>query len=71
MKSKEAEKQIKPKYFSGLKQEINRKYGKEVEVLIPDIAIKETGRNTTDLVKCTQKYNELMIDKDSEEYRYE
>jgi hypothetical protein fulcA4_09993 len=49
-------KQTKPNYFNGLKQEINRKYGKKVEVLIPNIDIKGTGRNTTDLVKYTQKY---------------
>ena len=49
-------KQTEPNYFNGLKQEINRKYGKKVEVLIPNIDIKGTGRNTTDLVKYTQKY---------------
>ena len=49
-------KQTEPNYFNGLKQDINRKYGKKVEVLIPNIDIKGTGRNTTDLVKYTQKY---------------
>lgn len=49
-------KQTEPNYFNGLKQEINRKYGKKVEVLIPNIDIKGTGRNTIDLVKYTQKY---------------
>ena len=49
-------KQTEPNYFNGLKQDINRKYGKKVEVLIPNIDIKGTGRNTTDLVKYTQKF---------------
>ena len=49
-------KQTEPNYFNGLKQEINKKYGKKVGVLIPNIDIKGTGRNTTDLVKYTQKY---------------
>ena len=47
-------KQTEPNYFNGLKQEINRKYGKKVEILISNIDIKGTGRNTTDLVKYTQ-----------------
>ena len=49
-------KQTEPNYFKGLKRKINEKYGNKVDVLIPNIEVKGTGRNTTDLVKHTQKY---------------
>lgn len=48
-------KQTEPNYFNGLKQEINKKYGNKVDVLIPNIDVKGTGMNTTSLVKYTQK----------------
>ena len=49
-------KQTEPNYFKGLKKKINDKYGRKVDVLIPEIDIKGTGRNTTDLVNYTDKY---------------
>ena len=49
-------KKTEPNYFNGLKKKINEKYGNKVDVLIPNIEIKGTGRNTTDLVKYAQKY---------------
>ncbi len=49
-------KETEPNYFNGLKRQINEKYGNKVDVLIPNIEIKGTGRNTTDLVKYTQKF---------------
>ena len=49
-------KETEPNYFNGLKRKINEKYGNKVDVLIPSIEVKGTGRNTTDLVKHTQKY---------------
>ncbi len=45
-----------PNYFKGLKKKINDKYGRKVDVLIPEIDIKGTGKNTTDLVNYTDKY---------------
>lgn len=36
-------KQTEPNYFNGLKQEINKKYGNKVDVLIPNIDVKGTG----------------------------
>ena len=49
-------KKTEPNYFNGLKKQINEKYGSKVDVLIPNIEVKGTGRNTTDLVKYTQKF---------------
>ena len=49
-------KKTEPNYFKGLKKRINDKYGRKVDVLIPEIDIKGTGRNTTDLVNYTDKY---------------
>ena len=49
-------KQTEPNYFNGLKQEINKKFGNKVDVIIPSIDVKGTGRNTTDLVKYTDKF---------------
>ena len=49
-------KKTEPNYFNGLKKEINKRYGKKVDVLIPDIEIKGMGKNTEDLIKYTQKY---------------
>ena len=50
--------QIIPFRFSKhpLKNQINDKYGNKVDVLIPEIDIKGTGRNTTDLVNYTNKF---------------
>lgn len=49
-------KQTEPNYFNGLRKKINEKYGSKVDVLIPSIEVKGTGRNTTDLVNYTDKY---------------
>lgn len=49
-------KKTEPNYFNGLKKQINEKYGNKVDVLIPNIEVKGTGKNTTDLVKYTQKF---------------
>lgn len=49
-------KQTEPNYFNGLKKIINEKYGNKVDVLIPNIEIKGTGKNTTDLVNYTTKF---------------
>lgn len=49
-------KQTEPNYFNGLKRKINEQFGNKVDVLIPSIEIRGTGRNTTDLVKYTEKY---------------
>lgn len=49
-------KQTEPNYFNGLRKKINEKYGNKVDVLIPSIEIKGTGKNTTDLVNYTDKY---------------
>ena len=53
-------KKTEPNYFNGLKKKINEKYGNKVDVLIPNIEVKGTGRNTTDLVKYTQKICQLL-----------
>ena len=49
-------KQTEPNYFNGLKKKINEKYGNKVDVLIPSIEVKGTGKNTTDLVNHTDKF---------------
>ena len=49
-------KQTEPNYFNGLKKRINEKYGNKVDVLIPSIEVKGTGKNTTDLVSYTGKF---------------
>ena len=49
-------KKTEPNYFNGLKKKINERYGNKVDILIPNIEIKGTGRNTIDLVKYTKKY---------------
>ena len=49
-------KKTEPNYFDGLKKQINNKYGNKVDVLIPKIEIKGTGKNTTNLVEYTQKF---------------
>lgn len=49
-------KQTEPNYFNGLRKKINEKYGSKVDVLIPSIEVKGTGKNTTDLVNYTDKY---------------
>ena len=46
-------KQTEPNYFNGLRKKINEKYGSKVDVLIPSIEVKGTGKNTTDLVNYT------------------
>ena len=50
------EKQTETNYFNGLRKKINEKYGSKVDVLNPSIEVKGTGKNTTDLVKYTDKY---------------
>ena len=49
-------KQTEPNYFNGLKKKINEKYGNKVDVLIPSIEVKGTGKNTIDLVNYTDKF---------------
>jgi hypothetical protein len=49
-------KQTEPNYFNGLRRKINEKYGNKVDVLIPNIEVKGTGRNTLDLVRYTEKF---------------
>ena len=49
-------KQTEPNYFNGLKKKINEKYANKVDVLIPSIEVKGTGKNTTDLVNHTDKF---------------
>lgn len=49
-------KQTESNYFNGLKKKINEKYGNKVDVLIPSIEVKGTGKNTTDLVNHTDKF---------------
>jgi len=49
-------KQTEPNYFNGLKKKINEKYANKVDVLIPSIEVKGTGKNTTDLVNYTDKF---------------
>ncbi|HIQ93971.1 TPA: RloB domain-containing protein [Candidatus Ventrenecus stercoripullorum] len=50
------ERKRKPNYFNELKKKINEKFGNKVNVLMPNIEVKGTRRNTVDLVKYTQKY---------------
>ena len=69
-------KQTEPNYFKGLKEEINKKYGDKVEVLIPNIDIKGTGMNTTSLVIYTQRivnysnkvYGQVWVVFDKDDY---
>lgn len=69
-------KQTEPNYFNALKQEINKKYGNKVDVLIPNIDVKGTGLNTTSLVKYTQKiinyshkiYGQVWVIFDKDDY---
>ena len=42
-------KKTEPNYFNGLRKKIKEKYGDKVDVLIPSIEVKGTGRNTIDL----------------------
>ena len=39
-----------------MKKKINEKYSNKVDVLITNIEVKGTGRNTTDLVNYTNKF---------------
>ena len=72
-------KQTEPNYFNGLKQEINKKYGNKVEVLIPNIDVKGTGMKTTSLVKYTQRiinyshkiYGQVWVVFDKDDYNDE
>ena len=65
-----------PNYFNGLKKKINEKYGNKVDVLLPDIEVKGTGKNTTDLVRYTsqfvnysnKKYGKVWIVFDKDDY---
>lgn len=69
-------KKTEPNYFNGLKKQINENYGNKVDVLIPKIEIKGTGKNTTDLVKYTQKsvnyankvYGQVWVVFDKDDY---
>ena len=49
-------KKTEPNYFNGLRKKIKEKYGDKVDVLIPSIEVKGTGRNTIDLINYTQSY---------------
>lgn len=70
-------KETEPNYFNGLKQLINSKYGDRVDVLISEINIKGTGKNTNDLVNYTErfvnqagkKYGKVWIVFDKDDYR--
>ena len=70
-------KETEPNYFNGLKQLINSKYGDKVDVLIPSISVKGTGKNTTDLVNYTErfvnqagkKYGKVWIVFDKDDYK--
>ena len=72
-------KQTEPNYFNGLKQEINQKYGKKVEVHIPSIEVKGTGLNTESLIKYTEKvvnqtakiYGQVWVVFDKDDYKDE
>ncbi len=65
-----------PNYFNGLKKQINERYGNKVDVLIPNIEVKGTGKNTIDLVKYTEKfvnyaskiYKEVWVVFDKDDY---
>lgn len=70
-------KETEPNYFNGLKQLINSKYGDKVDVLIPGISVKGTGKNTVDLVNYTErfvnqagkKYGKVWIVFDKDDYK--
>ena len=72
-------KKTEPKYFNGLKRKINEKYGNKVDVLIPNIDVKDTGLNTTSLVKYTQEkvnhankvYGQVWVVFDKDDYNDE
>ena len=72
-------KQTEPNYFEGLKKKINERYGNRVDVLIPDIQVKGTGRNTTSLVEYTERkvnhaakmYGEIWVVFDKDDYKDE
>lgn len=49
-------KQTEPNYFNCLKKKINEKYGSKIDVLVPNIEVKGTGKNTADLVRYTSKF---------------
>ena len=69
-------KKTEPNYFNGLKKKINEKYGNKVDVLIPNIEVKGTGKNTTKLLKYTQKtvnhankvYGQVWVVFDKDDY---
>ena len=69
-------KQTEPNYFNVLKKKINEKYGNKVDVLIPSIEVKGTGKNTTDLVNYTDKfvkysnkrYGQVLVVFDKDDY---
>jgi len=68
--------QTEPNYFNGLKNEINKKYGRKVDVLIPKIDIKGTGMNTVSLINYTKKkvnqtnkiYGQVWVVFDKDDY---
>lgn len=69
-------KKTEPNYFNGLKRKINEKYGRKVDVLIPNIDVKGTGMNTTSLVKYAEKtvnhankvYGQVWVVFDKDDY---
>ena len=54
-------KKTEPNYFNGLKKKINEKFGNKVDVLIPNIEVKGTGRNTTDLVNILKNMSITQV----------
>ena len=68
--------QTEPNYFNGLKYEINKKYGRKVDVLIPNIDIKGTGMNTVSLINYAKKkvtqankmYGQVWVVFDKDDY---
>ena len=68
--------QTEPNYFNGLKQEINKKYGRKVDVLIPNIDVKGTGMNTISLINYAKKkvnqankiYGQVWVVFDKDDY---
>lgn len=68
--------QTEPNYFNGLKREINQKYGKKVDVLIPSIDVKGTGMNTISLINYAKKtvnqankiYGQVWVVFDKDDY---
>lgn len=68
--------QTEPNYFNGLKHEINKKYGRKVDVLIPSIDVKGTGMNTVSLINYAKRvvnqankmYGQVWVVFDKDDY---